>query len=223
MKKASFDAKTTYIRSPLRLILFMCRHLLDQGYGTLRFYSYIKEGLEALRVAMYFELVERGRNGERLALDPFCLTSFSGFEQSNWSLLNDCVRDGLSVDGAASKFAIKHCNPFGKWHLPPDHAYVDWLDGVINVCHDDGFPITESPGRASFKGGNPLVNIVFAHRRGREIFINRPPGFDATVFPYREYDFFLAEEARAKEEKRLKNNYEQWKARVAEIQRRSEK
>lgn len=220
MSNSIFDADVTYSPSPLRLILFICRHLISRGYGGLRFYSYVKEGLGALRVGLYCEMDEHGRNGERLAYPKYSIGSFHDFQGSDWfSEFDDYVGRRLSVALAAEEFEREHFQYLEACRATPEQSYIDWYDGLLGLCRDDGFPITEEPDRR----GPGCTEIIFSDDGREPTSYSRPPGFGNTIFPFHEDKL---REWRAMADLREHDAppfdcYAEWKRRVAEIEART--
>ena len=224
MSTSIFNAETTYISSPLRLILFICRHLISRGYGGLRLYSYVKEGLGALRVGLYCEMDERGRNGERLAYAQRLFGSFHDFQGDDWpNEFDDYISRRLSVTQAAEEFERKHLAYLKACCLAPDKGYVEWYDGLLSICREDGFPITEEPDRPGF-GQNGNMTEIFFSKAGREaVFYPRPPGFGDTIFPFKENELrrWRPMVGLGKPDSPSFDGYAEWKRRVAEIEERT--
>lgn len=201
---------------PLKLIIPIFRHLITTGYGGLRFVSYFKEGLGALRVAPYCELQERGEHGEILARPYFDIWSFSshsGFTNSRidrigYEMLSDAEAASIIVDayGAALQFGA----------YAPSSAYVAWFDGLISVCGEDGFPITEEPSLPGFGPSNNSVEIIRFSGENKCLY-PRPDGFSSTRFQEIERRRALQAESYALEKARLEANRIEWKRRVSEI------
>lgn len=218
MSTCIFNAATTYISSPLRLTLFLCRHLIDRGYGGLRLYSYVKEGLGALRVGLYCEMDERGRNGEHLAYSKQSLGSFHDFQSSDWSdEFDDYVSRRLSVATAAEEFERMNYRDLKTYRAAPEQSYIDWYDGLLTICREDGFPITEEP---DLFGADRNTEIIFSDDSREPAFYPRPPGFGNTIFPFQEYElrkWRAMDELRQERAPRI-DAYAEWKRRVAEIE-----
>lgn len=221
MSNSIFDAEITYSPSPLRLILFICRHLISRGYGGLRFYSYVKEGLGALRVGLYREMDERGRNGERLAYPQYSIGSFHGFQGSDWPTeLDDYVSRRLSVARAAEEFEREHFRYLDGCRVTPEQSYIDWYDGLLGICREDGFPITEEP---HLSGVDQNTEIIFSDDSREPVSYSRPPGFGNTVFPFREDELWERRAMAALRESDVQRlgGYAEWKRRVVEIEGRT--
>ena len=121
--------------------MFVHRHLIDRGYGGFRFYSYVKEGLGALRVGTYFEMDERGRNGERFGCLDQLPWSFHGFERSDYFCeFDDYASRRLSVAQAAAEYERKNLRFFEALRAAPEQSYIDWYDGLLSICREDGLP-----------------------------------------------------------------------------------
>lgn len=223
MPNSIFDAEVTYIPSPLRLILFICRHLISRGYGGLRLYSYVKEGLGALRVGLYCEMDERGRNGERLAYAQRLIGSFHDFQGDDWpNEFDDYVSRRLSVALAAEEFEREHVKYLEACRAVPDQSYIEWYDGLLNICRDDGFPITEEP---HLFGVDRITEIIFSDDSLEPVSYSRPPGFGNTIFPFRENELWERRAMAALREPDAPrfDGYAEWKRRVAEIERQTRK
>ena len=221
MANGFFDAELTFVSSPLRLILFVCGHLVTQGYGALRLCSYVKEGIGELRVKLYCEMAERGRNDERLAHDAFWSCSFRSFQRSDTeAALNDWAKLGWSVARAAKEFARIHIRELDGCRGFPDPLYLQWYAGLIRICKDDGFPITEEPEVPGYGPHEDMVKILYARTAQERTFYPRAPGFADTVFPYAETTVRAATELAERERARVASHYAEWKRRVAEIDRR---
>lgn len=220
MTNDSRDANGNRVEPPLRQLLFVCYRLLQEGYEDLRFFSYIKEGLGVLRVAMYFEQPPDGKHVEPLADDPFYLGSFSSFDAPDSA--------GLFVPFSESESnGTRYGTPFEArfFHLMQKRShpryldYLRWYQLVMSECKDDGFPITEDPVGTGFGVDGTQANVVFRDRARTSKLIARPPGFGNTRFPSceaRAEEFRRTAEA---ESQRVSKNYEDWKRRVGEIQR----
>ncbi len=221
MSNNIFDAEATYISSPLRLILFVHRHLIDRGFGGLRFYSYVKEGLGALRVGNYFEMDERGRNGERFGCLQQLPWSFHDFERSDYFCeFDDYVSRGLSVAQAAAEYERKNLRSFESLRAAPEQSYIDWYNGLLSICKEDGFPITEEPLNCR---ADRSIEIIFSDDRRAPVSYSQAPGFSSTIFPYSSNAWWekrRQDAIRAKEPPPI-DHYAEWKRRVAEIEART--
>lgn len=184
MANGPFDPNETFIQSPLRLILFVTRELIVRGYEGLRFYSYVKEGIGALRVGMYFEKPETGPNGEQIAFPSFWLGSFNGFlnDDSDWpGLFENSVHRQESVAQTTAGFEQTYLTAYAPARHHGAAKYLEWIDGVLAVCADDGFPITEEPNRDGLGSDGNQAMIVF-NGPSQEVLVPRPPQFGNTVF-----------------------------------------
>ncbi len=223
MSNNIFDAEATYISSPLRLVLFICRHLIDRGYGGLRLYSYVKEGLGALRVGVYCEMDERCRYGERLACLPQLIGSFHDFQDSDYFCeFDDYVSRRLSVAQAAEEYERENLRFLEAYRAAPDQRYIDWYDGLLNICREDGFPITEEP---LYCSADRSTEIIFSDDSRAPVSYSQPPGFSSTIFPLlsnARWERARLDAIRANEPPPV-DCYAEWKRRVAEIERQARK
>lgn len=222
MSNNIFDAEATYISSPLRLVLFICRHLIDRGYGGLRLFSYVKEGLGALRVGVYCEMNERCRNGERLACLSQLIGSFDDFHDRDYCEFADYASRRLSVAQAAEEYERKNLRFLEAYRAAPEQSYIDWYDGLLSICMEDGFPITEDP---LYCGADRSTEIIFSEDSRAPVSYPQPPGFSSTIFPLvsnARWERARLDAIRAKEPPPV-DCYAEWKRRVAEIERQARK
>lgn len=197
------------------LMLHVQRYLLEHGFGSLRFYSYIKEGLSTLRVVWYFEMQEQGRYGEPFAY-PLWMESFTSFDSYGLaSYWKNCIQGELSVEGVAEVIKTK-IDAFAEYQSKPSIEYLSWFDDLLAACGNNGFPITEEPHLQAFGAEGKLVECVSDDRSWVK-YLPSPPGFSATTFPYREYEAWLCQHERDVAEATHKANYAEWKRGVAGI------
>jgi hypothetical protein len=217
MTSTSLDGNAVNPMNAPNLFMYVIRHLVGHGYGTIRFYTYIKEGLGALKIAMYLEMREQGRNGEPLAI-PFFLDSFSSFDDPGHSAYwREYTQKQLSVAEVAEIFKKEMLSGHSGWQSAPSDKYLAWLDSVIAVCGNNGFPITEEPGMSGFGTGGVMIECMFADHRP-VVFLPRPPKFAETLFPVNEYNTWSRNHEIELAKAKPKANYSEWKRRIAEIQ-----
>lgn len=201
--------------------MFVHRHLIDRGFGGLRFYSYVKEGLGALRVGNYFEMDERGRNGERFGCLQQLPWSFHYFECSDYFCeFDDYVSRRLSVAQAAEEYERENLRFLEAYRAAPDQRYIDWYDGLLNICREDGFPITEEP---LYCSADRSTEIIFSDDSRAPVSYSQPPGFSSTIFPLlsnARWERARLDAIRANEPPPV-DCYAEWKRRVAEIEART--
>ena len=203
--------------------MFVHRHLIDRGYGGFRFYSYVKEGLGALRVGTYFEMDERGRNGERFGCLDQLPWSFHGFERSDYFCeFDDYASRRLSVAQAAAEYERKNLRFFEALRAAPEQSYIDWYDGLLSICREDGFPITEEPLCCRAERS---IEIIFSDDSRAPVSYSQSPGFSSTIFPLQSnarWESARLDAIRANEPPPV-DCYAEWKRRVAEIERQARK
>lgn len=123
----------------------------------------------------------------------------------------------LSVAEVAEIFQKEMLSEHSGWQSAPSDKYLAWLDSVIAVCGDNGFPITEEPGMPGFGTGGVMIECMFADRRPI-VLLPRPPKFAETLFPFNEYNRWLRNHEMELAKAKRKANYSEWKRRIAEIQ-----
>lgn len=178
---------------PPRQVFLICHELIKRGYEDLRFLSYIKEGLGALRIFLYRELPERGSRGEALAESPFFhLSEFDGdiFHPQYPSELGRGEPDHelSKVDWFEAKYL--HSRP--KCSHPGGRRYLEWYEVAMTACGESGIPITGYPCDPVHEYDGRYIGIM---RGDSTSLIPRPPDFGNTRF--------LVDEARALEALRL--------------------
>lgn len=197
------------------LMLRVLRYLVANGFGSLRFYSYVKEGLNTLRVVWYFEMQERGRKGEPLAYhlwsESFASTDSYGVA-SSWK---SCIQGDYPVEDAIQIIKDK-LSLYADYQSKPPAEYLEWLDELLATCGNNGIPITEEPHLHGYGEEGNLVECVFDDR-SRVAYLPRPQMFCETIFPYLEHSKWVRRRDAETAEARRKDNYGEWKRRVSGI------
>lgn len=122
--------------------------------------------------------------------------------------------NGFSVCGLLWLFA-EMC-----LYLIDELVPIDWYDGLLSICREDGFPITEEP---YLFGVDRNTDIIFSDDSRESVSYSRPPGFGNTVFPFREDELWEGRAMAALREFDTPSidGYAEWKRRVAEIEERT--
>lgn len=176
-----------YRPTSLDYVLPVLKELITGGYETLRFMSYIKEGI-ALRVFIYCEA--QGPTSEQRIATQVWSCSYRHFNQSTYpSKFDSWVAQGASVEECASFFKDEYLSGIERTESSQACVYLAWLTEVIVKCPEQAFPITEEPMRSGFGENGEYLKFVFKDmdraEAGHGLMLKRPPGFESTQYMQR--------------------------------------
>ena len=157
-----------------------------------------------------------------MATKPVCGALSASRQKRRQSEFDDYVSRRLSVALAAEEFERRHFRYLEACRAVPEQSYIDWYGGLLSICRDDGFPITENP---HLFGVDRNTEIIFSDDSREPAFYSRPPGFGNTIFPLQKDEL---RELRAmvdlgQPDAPRFDGYAEWKRRVAEIERQARK
>jgi hypothetical protein len=216
---------------PLRRLLLTQRELMLCGYGRLRFFSYVKDGLGMLRVFWFALHREQNIGVAQQAHDPLLVMSTGSFE-GRPSVGLDFADDDIPIRMVAERLAATWTSAEG----PPDDDYLFWYDRMLHVCGEEGFPVTEAPDVLGVTDDENGIRLLIADGAAAaqvmarlsavsdwtvsdELLIPRPPNF-CVSFPAREVRKTAEQAVHEAELQRIANNQLEWKERVSAIDAR---
>lgn len=220
MRSDSPDMDDAYPKNVPNLILQVQRYLVSHGYGSLRFYTYLKNWHGELRVGTYFVMKEHGRNGEPFAL-PISLEAFRQFSRmGNSGLWQECMDKRIPIPEAAELYENSVLKKHADFCSEAPAEYLEWFDALLVKCGNEGFPVTEVPGKREYGDDDEAIPCKFENPN-QFVFIALPPRFIETIFPYDEDKRWESRRNCQLSEMKDKARWAEWKSKVAAIQQRT--
>lgn len=213
---------------PLHRILLAQSELMARGHGRLRFYSYSKDALGALRVCWFALHANQSADCIATATDPLLVLSTHGFDRVP-SYMYACGSDDEPIASTADSLAPRWSIALGQ----SDTGYAAWHNAMLATCGSVAFPITEEPGHAGFGERGNWCRVVLAPGSSPEMLATQSPGFAkldehgglliprpprfAVAFPERDARRTAEQAAACAEIQRVATNKLEWQKRVAVI------